>query len=119
MVHNGLWHDLRTPDFYFAALKDTLRFALQHRDDPLGLIKARGSRGLPSFSAEEDLLIDTDQVHPQATVRPFTVIEKGASLTATASTLDSVILPEARIETSVVRCIVGRDFSIPLAESTV
>lgn len=118
LVHHGLWHDLRTPQFYWEALKDCLKTLAHEAHDELGLKMARSRRGLLTAVGEECVL--RDGCAPQNTespqLGPWAVVEVGAVLGPHCQVRESVLLPGAsvRAEESISGRILGPAIDIAL-----
>ena len=117
-LHEGYWHDLRTPQFYWAAILALLRD--QDVCGALGLDLLRRRRGLEPLPNSHGVL----SVAPLASfgdvlIGPHVVIESGVHIGAGATIRNSVLLPGAIVPagTLIEHALVGPSLHITLTQS--
>ena len=113
-VHEGLWHDLRTPAFYWAALRDFL----EQKDpkDLVGVDACRAARGLKSWRRGTTLGDSSTKLAPSAKLGSHVLIEPGCEIAAKAELDRCLLLPGARVaEGQVVKnAIFGQNLRVDL-----
>lgn len=133
IVHDGFWHDLRTPSFYAAALKDFVRLEGLTSDassDPTGVMACRQAKGLKTIFVPKlgtgaqpcriigPVLLDggTSHIDLTATIGPDVVAESGVTIGKHAVVRSSVLLPGAHIKDGVVveSSILGDTLNLPI-----
>jgi NDP-sugar pyrophosphorylase family protein len=126
-VHDGFWHDIRSPRFYFEAVKDFLLtdparditglYALRrHLGKTQSLIPA-GKEITGEFVVVGPVIqVSRHSIGGGAHVGPFAVLEDRVEIAQNARVSHSVILPGARIDTGEIisRMIVGKGFRLSL-----
>ena len=115
-VHQGFWHDIRTPQFYWLALKDYLASAERDPSDPVGLASCHKQRQV-TFERRGTVLVNAaSRIAPSAKLGPFVIVEGGCEIGADVLISDSLLLPGARVvEGAVVKnAIIGKDLRIAL-----
>lgn len=118
IVHHGLWHDLRTPQFYWEAIKDCLTRIADTKNDTVGVTPMRKLRHMTSVVEPQYVLNDLPDSANLVDLQlgPWTVIEKGSQLGQRCHIRDSVILPGTYLApgSRVERRIVGHGIDIPI-----
>lgn len=118
LLHKGIWHDLRTPQYYWDAIKDSLRRLADDGGDPLGLRHIRRLRQMTTEVRSDYVLSDLYASHDRAglCLGPWAVIEKGSKVSRDCHIRESVVLPGSVIPPGahVVQRIVGDGIDIPL-----
>lgn len=118
LVHHGIWHDLRTPQFYWEAIKDCLKRIANVQNDTVGVTSVRKLRHMTSVVDSQyvlnDLPYSIDQIDLQ--LGPWAVIEKGTHLGLNCRVSESVVLPGTTLGpgTEIERRIVGHGIDIPI-----
>jgi mannose-1-phosphate guanylyltransferase len=99
VVHAGIWHDLRTPEFYWTAIKDCLKNMVSGQVADLGIKEARASRSLQTSIEDGYVLNDLADFHRSNDCRigPWAVIEAGSIVGSMCEIRDSIVLPGANI----------------------
>jgi NDP-sugar pyrophosphorylase family protein len=119
ILHQGLWHDLRTPQYYWEAIKDCLRHLASDPGDSLGLRHIRGLRQMPTDVRSDYVLSDLSGFDRRQGLElgPWTVIENGSKIGENCHVRESLILPGAVLPpgSHVSRRILGHGIDIPLA----
>ncbi len=113
-VHEGLWHDLRTPGFYWAALRDFL--ADKDPSDLVGAAACRAARGATWLKLGTTLVNKASMVEPTASLDSFVLIEGGCSVGAGAKLSDCLLLPGAKVPPGAVvkSAILGENLALTL-----
>lgn len=109
LVHTGFWHDLRTPAFYAAALKDYLHLdvdagenvgvpaCLNAKDGRAVYVPPLGSVTKPWRGFGPAHVDEGASIAPTATIGPDVVIEAGATIGDGAVVRSCIVLPGAVI----------------------
>jgi mannose-1-phosphate guanylyltransferase len=118
LVHQGIWHDLRTPQFYWEAIKDCLLRIAAIQNDSVGVMSMRKLRQMTSVVGSQYVLSDLPDSMNQKDLHlgPWAVIEKDTQLGHNCHISESVILPGTTLApgTRVDRRIVGREIDISI-----
>lgn len=93
-VHHGLWHDLRTPDFYWAALREVLTSA--NACAALGVSALRKTQGLSTEPDAQGVFLPNHASWlGRVQVGPCVMVEAGVQIGDGARISNSVLLPGA------------------------
>ena len=119
IVHDGIWHDLRTPAFYWAAIKDCLKNTAFGQVADLGIREARASRNLQTSIKDGYVLNDLDDANlsDDWQIGPWAVIEAGSIVGRMSEIRDSIVLPGAHVPAGslVEGRILGPDIDVQVA----
>ena len=118
---SGMWHDIRSPKFYFAALLDMA--ARWHSPEFTNIRRAVADLGISFERSQKDgssgeaFIIRGASVHAKALLGKNTFIEAGATVEAEAHIENSLVLSGATVRKGdlVKDKILGKSFSIDLA----
>ena len=115
MVHQGFWHDLRTPQFYWDALVQLL-----HGDDSLTadleLDRCRRAQGMTGEQSMGRWRAATARIAPTASLSGTVIIEQNVEIGASAVIDNCLLLPGARVSagTTARHQMIGPDFQVTL-----
>ncbi len=113
-VHEGVWHDIRNPAFYWLAVKDFLEN--EGRVDPVGIAACRAARGLKSLRNGSVLSDASSRLGAGISYSGAVMIEPGSEVGDGASLENCLLLPGAKVAAGAVEksVILGENLRIAI-----
>ena len=113
-VHEGVWHDIRNPAYYWLAVKDFLEN--EAKGKPVGIDACRAARGLESKRQGSVLWDQRSKVSPAAAFRGAVMIEPGSEVGHQSRLENCLLLPGAKVGAGAVEksVILGENLRVPL-----
>ncbi len=113
-VHEGVWHDIRNPAFYWLAVKDFLEN--EGPIDPVGIAACRAARGLKSQRKGSVLSDASSVIGAGVTYAGAVMIEPGTVVGDGASLENCLLLPGAKVAVGAVEnsVILGENLRVAL-----
>lgn len=113
-VHEGVWHDIRNPAFYWLAVKDLLEN--EGDVDRVGVAACRAARGLKSQRKGNVLSDASSKIGRGVVLQGTVMVEPGAEVGDDSSLSDCLLLPGAKVPARAVEknAIIGENLRIAL-----
>lgn len=113
-VHEGVWHDIRNPAYYWLAVKDFLGNEAKRQN--CGIDACRAARGLQSLGSGSTLFDQSVKLGAGVKLSANVMLEPGSEIGAGASLEDCLVLPDGKVLAGAVEknAIIGGNLRVSL-----
>ncbi len=113
-VHEGVWHDIRNPAFYWLAVKDFLEH--EASASVVGVAACRQARGLETLRKGSALWDKSSKIPADVAFQGAVMVEPGCEVGSKSRLVNCLLLPGAKVAAGAVEksVILGENLRVPL-----